>query len=76
MEARIGCAEGALECGSVSYRLWLGFQAGSSAAAVQGASRIFMRGGEPKDHEVFARNDMLGRFSHKLQRGGKTTHLF
>jgi hypothetical protein len=28
----------------------LGIQGGSEAAAVQGASRIFMQRGEPKDH--------------------------
>jgi len=44
------CAEGTLECGSVSYRLWSGSQ---------GAARIFMKSGEPKDHEVDARNEIV-----------------
>jgi len=39
------CAEGALECGSASYRLSFGFQGGSSAAALQGAARIFVVSG-------------------------------
>jgi len=44
---------------SVSRRT---FRLGSKAVphggtALQGASRIFMPGGEPKDHEVCARND-------------------
>ena len=51
------CAEGTLECGSASYRLRLGIQGGSFAAALQGASRIFMRNGEPKDHGVCAQGD-------------------
>jgi hypothetical protein len=35
----------------------LAIQGGSFAAALQGASRIFMHRSEPKDHEVCARND-------------------
>jgi hypothetical protein len=31
-------------------------------AALQGASRIFTQGGEPKDHEVFVQNDRLEAF--------------
>jgi hypothetical protein len=37
----------------------LGIQGGSFAAAVQGASRIFMQCGEPKDHEICPRNDSV-----------------
>jgi hypothetical protein len=45
-----------------------GFQGGSFAAALQGASRIVMHGGEPKGHEVFARNDPSGDgFTNVLQ---------
>ena len=36
------------------------------AAALQGASRMFMRGGEPQDHEVSARNDSLKGFFRSL----------
>jgi hypothetical protein len=61
------CAEGTVECGSASYRLWLRIQGGSFAAALQGASRIFMRSGEPKDHEIFAQDDSASNFS-QLQR--------
>jgi hypothetical protein len=60
------CAEGTLECGSASYRLWFGIQGGSFAAALQGASRIFMRSGEPKDHEVCAQDDSASNFSQLL----------
>jgi hypothetical protein len=46
---------------SVSRRtataLSFGFQGGSFAAALRGASHIFVQSGEPKDHEIFARND-------------------
>jgi hypothetical protein len=41
------CAEGTLECGSARYRGSLEFQGGSFAAALQGASRIFMVSGCP-----------------------------
>ena len=40
------CAEGTLDCGSARYRLSDRLQGGSFAAAVQGASRIFIQGGE------------------------------
>ena len=50
-------AEGTLACGSVSYRLWLSVQGGSLAAALQGASRIFMPSSEPKDHGLRAQDD-------------------
>jgi len=36
------CSEGTSECGSDSYRLCFEFHGGSFAAALQGASRIFM----------------------------------
>ena len=36
------CAEGALECGSASYRRSLEFQGGSFAAALHDSSRILM----------------------------------
>jgi hypothetical protein len=39
--------------------LSLGIQGGSLAAAVQGASRIFMQRGEPRAHGICARNDKL-----------------
>jgi hypothetical protein len=56
-----GCAEGTLECGSASYRLVLSEWKAASplrfAAALQGASRILMQGGEPKDHGISAQND-------------------
>jgi len=39
------CAEGTLECGSASCRLSFGFEGRNSAAALQGASRIFMVSG-------------------------------
>jgi hypothetical protein len=32
------------------------------AAALQGASRIFMHCGEPKDHEIFARFEEVDNF--------------
>jgi hypothetical protein len=55
-------ARSALECGSASYRLvFVECKAAVPlrfAAALQGASRIFMDGGEPKDHEVCAQDDM------------------
>jgi hypothetical protein len=59
-------ARSALECGirqlTDSYRLLI-VQCKAAAplrfaAALQGASRIFMHGGEPKDHEVCAQDDM------------------
>src|SRR5208337_843642 len=53
------CAAGALECGSSSYRLAdvpHEPKAVAAATALQGASRIFMQRGEPKDHEICARN--------------------
>jgi hypothetical protein len=53
-----GCAEGTLECGTVSYRLLLGLQGGSFAASLQGASRIFMRCGAPQAHKICAQDDM------------------
>jgi hypothetical protein len=37
------------------------------AAALQGASRIFMHSGEPKDHEVCAQDDSRLIFSHVLR---------
>ena len=52
-----GCAEGTLECGSVSYGLLLGLHGGSFAAALQGASRIFMQSGAPQAHEICAQHD-------------------
>ena len=36
------------------------------AATLQGALRIFMHGGEPKDHGIFARNDSLVGFLSSL----------
>jgi hypothetical protein len=51
------CAEGTLDCGSSSYRSPLhigrmnrGRKAVAAATAVQSASRIFMRSGEPQAH--------------------------
>jgi hypothetical protein len=47
------CAEGTLEYGSSSYRLaYVPHEpkAVAAATALQGASRIFMQRGEPKDH--------------------------
>jgi len=41
------CAEGTLECGSVSYRRSLEFQCGSFAAALHDGLRIFMLSGCP-----------------------------
>jgi hypothetical protein len=35
----------------------LGVQGGSFAAAVQGASRIFVQRGEPKDHGICGQDD-------------------
>ena len=52
------CAEGALECGSGAAAFPPGIQGGSSAATLQGASRIFVHGGERKHHGVYARNDI------------------
>jgi hypothetical protein len=56
------CAEGALECGGLTPPSPLGRRAGGTlrrrqAAALQGASRIFMHGGEPKDHGFCAWNN-------------------
>ena len=47
-----------MECGSVSYRLWFGFQGGSFAAALQGAVRIFMVSGCPWRHEGLLRTSI------------------
>jgi len=54
-----GCAEGTLDCDGLTPPSPLGLYALGTlrrrqAVALQGASRIFMRGGEPQDHEVFA----------------------
>ena len=67
------CAEGTLECGSSSYRLFdpLESKAAAEAAALQGASRIFMHRGEPKDHEVCAQNDSVEGFFRSLYRAAK-----
>ncbi len=49
-----GCAAGALECGSSSYRLWFTRQrckAVAAATALQGASRIFTGSGCRERHE-------------------------
>jgi hypothetical protein len=35
-------------------------------AALQGASRIFVQGGEPQDHEVCAPNDSFKGFFRSL----------
>jgi hypothetical protein len=56
-----GCAEGTLKCGSLTPPSLLGLHAEDTlrrrqAAALQGASRIFTHGGEPKDHGILARN--------------------
>jgi hypothetical protein len=55
-------ARSALECGSASYRLpFVQCKAAAPlrfAAALQGASRIFMQGGERKDHGICAQDDI------------------
>ena len=61
-----GCAEGTLECGGLTPPSPLGLHAGGTlrrrqAVALQGASRIFMDSGEPKDHEIFAQNERARR---------------
>jgi tetratricopeptide (TPR) repeat protein len=61
-----GCAEGTLECGGLTppsplcvYAL--GTPRRRQAAALQGASRIFMHGGEPEGHEVYAQDNKADR---------------
>ena len=51
------CAEGTLECGSGAAALNSKRYGGSSAAALQGASRIFMQSSKPKHHGICAHND-------------------
>ena len=51
------CAEGTLECGGLTPPSRLGLYALGTprrrqAAALQGASRVFMHGSEPQDHEA------------------------
>ena len=63
------CAEGTLECGGLTPPSPLGRYALATlrrrrAAALQGASRIFMHGGESKDHDVLAQDDRRLVFPH------------
>jgi hypothetical protein len=55
-----GSAEGTLECGSAATALSLGIEGGSSAAALQGASRILIHTGERKDHGICAGDNRRG----------------
>jgi hypothetical protein len=62
-----GHAEGTLECGGLTPPSPFGLYAGATlrrrqASALQGASRVFMRGFEPKDHGVCAENRVRFEF--------------
>jgi hypothetical protein len=45
----------------------LGIQGGSSTAALQGAARIFMQRGEPKDHGICAQDDRAWARNNSLE---------